>query len=111
MNANQTHDATTWLTNGWPAYRELIGRLLKYSVLVVALSLTTKIVFDAYSYYVMRRSLDAELEAKKIPSLEYLNVLQQRERGLLSETFDTRCTERIEIALYRVFGVVKETKL
>jgi hypothetical protein len=75
------------------------------------LFLTTKIVFDAYSYYVMRRSIDAEFEAKKIPSLEYLNVLQQRERGLLNETFETRCTERIEIALYRVINVLKETRL
>jgi len=41
----------------------------------VALALTLKLVFDGYSYYVARRSIDAELEAKKISSLEYLKVL------------------------------------
>jgi hypothetical protein len=47
------------------ARRELIGRFLKYSYLVVALLLTTKIAFDGYSYYVARRSIDAELEPRK----------------------------------------------
>jgi hypothetical protein len=78
--------AWRWWIDQWSARRELIGRFLKYSYLVVALLLTTKIVFDGYSYYVARRSIDAELEAKKISSLEYLNVLQQREPALMRES-------------------------
>jgi hypothetical protein len=58
----------------WPPHWESISRFLKYLFLVVALLLTTKVVFDGYSYYVARRSIDAELEAKRISSLEYLNV-------------------------------------
>ena len=64
-------DKTTW------------GRFWKYLVLIISLMLMTKIVFDGYSYYVMRRSIDSELEAKKISSLEYLSVLQDRERALI----------------------------
>jgi hypothetical protein len=79
--------------------------------LVVALLLTIKVVFDAYSYYVARRSIDAELEAKKISSLEYLTVLQQRERVAMRETLETRCTERAEIALFRIFDVLEEKEL
>jgi hypothetical protein len=99
------------LVDRWSAHRETLGRFLKYSFLVLALLLTIKIVFDGYSYYVARRSIDAELDTKKIASLEYLNVLQRRERALMRETLETRCTERVEIALFRVFNVLMETKL
>jgi uncharacterized surface protein with fasciclin (FAS1) repeats len=99
------------MSDRWSTSREFIARFLKYSFLLVALLLTTKVVFDGYSYYVARRSIDAELEAKKISSLEYLNVLQQRERALIRETLETRCAERVEIALFRVFTALKETKL
>jgi hypothetical protein len=100
-----------WLVNRWLAPGQSFGRFFKYSFLVIALLLTTKIVFDGYSYYVARRSIDAELDSQKNSSLEYLNVLQQRERALIRETLETRCTERIEIALFRIFSVLKETKL
>jgi uncharacterized surface protein with fasciclin (FAS1) repeats len=99
------------MADRWSTSPKFIGRFFKYSFLLVALLLTTKVVFDGYSYYVARRSIDAELEAKKISSLEYLNILQQRERTLIRETLETRCAERIEIALFRVFDVLKETKL
>jgi len=72
----------------WPPRLESVSRFFKYLFLVVALLLTTKIVFDGYSYYVARRSIDAELEAKKISSLEYLNVLQERKRALMRETWE-----------------------
>jgi uncharacterized surface protein with fasciclin (FAS1) repeats len=113
----QTDASRSFLSKAWARVarrgspgRELIGRFLKYLFLLVALVLTTKVVFDAYSYYVARRSIDAELEAKKISSLEYLNILQQRERALIRATLETRCAERIEIALFRIFNVLKETK-
>jgi len=92
----------------WPPRLESVSRFFKYLFLVVALLLTTKIVFDGYSYYVARRSIDAELEAKKISSLEYLNVLQERKRALMRETWETRCNERIEIGLFRVADVQKD---
>lgn len=119
MSTDETQTATTttprpkawlWLVNRWLASRQSFGRFFKYSFLVIALLSTTKIVFDGYSYYVARRSIDAELDSQKISSLEYLNVLQQRERALIRETLETRCTERIEIALFRIFNVLKETK-
>jgi Fasciclin domain len=93
--------------DAWLPRRE-VARFFKYLFLIVALLLTTKIVFDGYSYYVARRSIDAELDAKKISSLEYLTVLQERERALIRETQETRCNERIEIALYRVSDVQKD---
>jgi predicted DNA-binding protein len=92
----------------WPPHWKSISRFLKYLFLMVALLLTTKVVFDGYSYYVARRSIDAELEAKRISSLEYLNVLQERKRALMRETWETRCNERIEIALFRVSDVQKD---
>jgi hypothetical protein len=100
-----------WLVDRSLAPGQSFGRFFKYSFLMITLLSVTKIVFDGYSYYVARRSIDAELDSQKISSLEYLNVLQQRERALIRETLETRCTERIEIALFRIFNVLKETKL
>jgi hypothetical protein len=110
---SKTSRLKAWMlmADGWPAYRETIGRFFKYAFLVILLLLNVKIVFDGYSYYVARRSIDAELDSKKIASLEYLNVVQQGERALMRETLVTRCTERLEIALFRIFDVLADTKL
>jgi len=113
QTASRTPRLKLWLclVDQWPGHGQSIGRFFKYSFLAIALILTTKVVFDGYSYYVARRSIDAELDSQKISSLEYLNVLRQRESALIREIWETRCTERIEIALFRVFDVLKETKL
>ena len=47
-------------------------------------------------------SLDAELESKKVSSLEYLGVLQKRERAHVIDTLETRCTERSQLAIFRI---------
>jgi len=100
--------ARQWTTARWTVDRRSVDRLFKYMLLISTLVLTLKVVFDCYSYYVARRGIDAELEAKKIASLEYLNVLQRRRRALMIETLETRCAERAELAFFRVFDVQKE---
>lgn len=99
-----------WVDDRWPSV-EFVGRFFKYSFLVVALALTTGVVFDGYSYYVMRRNIDVQLAAAHHPSLEYLDLLQQRERVLIGETLNNRCTERLEIALFRLFKSNEEIEL
>jgi hypothetical protein len=89
----------------WRVYlpaRAAVGRFFKYAFLLLALSINLKIVFDGFSYYLARRSLDVELESKKISSLEYLGVLQKRERAHVIDTLETRCTERAQLALFRI---------
>ncbi|HKH03231.1 MAG TPA: hypothetical protein VKB08_21285, partial [Bradyrhizobium sp.] len=68
----------------------------------IALSINLKIVFDGFSYYLARRSLDTELESKKLSSLEYLGVLQKRDRAYIIDTLETRCTERAQLAIFRI---------
>lgn len=99
-----------WVDDRWPSV-EFVGRFFKYSFLVVALALTTGVVFDGYSYYVMRRNINVQLAAAHHPSLEYLDLLQQRERVLIGETLNNRCTERLEIALFRLFKSNEEIEL
>jgi hypothetical protein len=55
-------------------------RLFKYLFLIVLLVVTLKIVYDGYSYYLMRRSIDTELQSKKITSIEQLSSLQEQNR-------------------------------
>jgi uncharacterized surface protein with fasciclin (FAS1) repeats len=89
----------------WKTYlppRSQVGRFFKYAFLLIALSINLKIVFDGFSYYLARRSLDAELESKKVSSLEYLGVLQKRERAHVIDTLETRCTERSQLAIFRI---------
>jgi hypothetical protein len=89
----------------WKVYlppRSFVGRFFKYAFLLIAPSINLKIVFDGFSYYLARRSLDAELDSKKISSLEYLGVLQKRERALVIDTLETRCTERSQLAIFRI---------
>jgi uncharacterized surface protein with fasciclin (FAS1) repeats len=87
-------------------------RFFKYSVLILAILLTLRVVFDGYSFYVARRAIDAELDASKgVSSLEYLKALRRRRMALTLETLETRCAERNEIAFFRVFSVEKENKL
>jgi hypothetical protein len=91
--------------SNWHDYlppRAAISRFFKYGFLLIALAITLKIVFDGFSYYLARRSLDAELEAKKVSSLEYLVNLSKRERALVIDTIQTRCRERNELALFRI---------
>src|SRR5437868_1656115 len=83
--------------------RPLVSRFFKYLFLLAVLALTLRVVFDAFSYYLARRSLDTEIETnKKIGSLEYLIVLQQRQRALVIDTLKARCLERKELAIYRI---------
>ena len=79
-----------------------ISRLCKYFFLLVGLIVTLLVVFDAFSYYVARRDLDSELRSKKI-SLEYLNLLSQRERALALTTLEGRCLERTQLTMFRLF--------
>lgn len=89
--------ALAWL-KGLPA-----ARFLKYIVLLVALGITLRIVFDGYSFYVARRDIDSELQSKKGYSLEFLDVLSRRNRALVLVTLETRCLERAELTLFRIF--------
>jgi hypothetical protein len=82
--------------------RSYIGRFFKYAFLLIALSINLKIVFDGFSYYLARRSLDTELESKKLSSLEYLGVLQKRDRAYIIDTLEARCTERKQLAIFRI---------
>lgn len=79
-----------------------ISRFFKYAFLLVVLGITLKVVFDGFSYYIARRSLDAELAAKKISSLEYLVILTKRHRALVIASLETRCLERDQLAVFRI---------
>ena len=85
--------------------RELYSRLAKYFVLFVLVAGTLQLVFDSYSFYIARREIDAELKAKGVSSLEYLNVLSQRERALAISSLEGRCTERLLLTLFRITEV------
>jgi len=86
--------------------RKNIVRFFKYAVLLVGVSMTLRLVFDGYSYYIARRSIDAELETKKA-SLEDLVVRRERNREAIIALYETRCVERQSIALYRVLDGVR----
>ena len=98
----------------WSTYlpsRETSSRFFKYALLLIALTLTLKVVFDGFSYYIARRSLDTELESKKISSLEYLGVVTKRERAFVIDTIETRCLERNVLAMFRVLDADVSKKL
>jgi uncharacterized surface protein with fasciclin (FAS1) repeats len=94
-------DSGKWYTAF--ANRAFIARSCKYVFLLVALVVNLKLVFDGYSFYVARRDIDAELQSKKGYSLEYLNVLSRRNRALVLVNLETRCLERMELTLFRIF--------
>ena len=91
--------------------RGRISRSFKYAYLFVALAITIKIVFDGFSFYLARRSIDAELDSKKISSLEYLGILAKRERAFVIDTLETRCTERNQLAMFRVLDAEMQQEL
>lgn len=98
----------------WQKYcppRAVIVRFFKYSFLLLALAINIKIVFDGFSYYLARRSLDGELESKKIASLEHLGVLTKRSRAYLIDTLETRCLERNQLAMFRILDAGLQEKL
>jgi hypothetical protein len=78
------------------------SRVFKYLFLLVTLIITVMIVFEGFSYYAARRSLDAELESRRIGSLEYLQVLARKHNELLTDYFETRCRQRDRLAIYHV---------
>jgi uncharacterized surface protein with fasciclin (FAS1) repeats len=80
-------------------------RMAKYAVLLLLALITLRLVFDCYSYYSARRDIDAELQSKRVSSLEYLNVLSQRERALALSTLEARCLERAQLTLFRITEV------
>jgi hypothetical protein len=82
----------------------MFSKFSKYCVLLLAMILTLFVVFDSYSFYLARRDIDAELKLKKVPSLEYLNLLLQRERALVVSTLEGRCTERLQLTMFRLFN-------
>ena len=86
-------------------------RFFKYFFLLLALAITIKIVFDGFSYYLARRSLDSELESKKIASLEHLGILTKRSRAHLIDTLETRCLERDQLAMFRILDATLKQKL
>jgi hypothetical protein len=81
----------------------IVVRFCKYVVLIGCVVLTLTVVFDAYSFYVARRDIDAELRSKKVSSLEYLGVLWQRKRALAITALEGRCLERTQLTLFRIF--------
>jgi hypothetical protein len=85
-----------------------VSRFCKYVVLLLGLGVTVHVVFDAYSYYVARRDIDAELRSKRVSSIEYLNVLSQRERALALTTLEGRCSERLQLTMFRIFDAEQE---
>ena len=82
-----------------------LNRLGKYALLLILALITLRLVFDCYSFYIARREIDAELQSKKGASLEYLNLLSQRERGLALSTLEARCLERAQLTLFRIVEV------
>jgi uncharacterized surface protein with fasciclin (FAS1) repeats len=102
------HAFHAWLRPSTHASNDSIFvRFCKYTVLLFGVIITLKIVFDAYSFYVARRDLDSELRSKKVSSLEYLNVLSQRQRALAITTLEARCLQRIELTLFRIFDAAE----
>jgi uncharacterized surface protein with fasciclin (FAS1) repeats len=87
-----------------------VTRLFKYLVLIVLLVVTLKVVYDGYSFYLMRRSIDTELQSKKITSIEQLSNLQSQNRALIIDTLESRCAERAEIVFFRIFDAQKQNK-
>lgn len=81
-----------------------VSRFGKYVVLLFGVILTLMVVFDAYSFYVARRDIDSELRSKKVSSLEYLNLMLQRERALTVTTLEGRCAERVQLTMFRIFN-------
>jgi uncharacterized surface protein with fasciclin (FAS1) repeats len=81
-----------------------VSRFCKYVVLLFGVILTLMVVFDAYSFYVARRDIDSELRSKKVSSLEYLNLMLQRERALTVTTLEGRCAERVQLTMFRIFN-------
>ena len=81
-----------------------ISRFFKYVVLLFGVTLTLIVVFDAYSFYIARRDIDSELRSKKVPSLEYLNLMLQRERALTVTALEGRCAERVQLTMFRIFN-------
>jgi hypothetical protein len=88
--------------SGAREYIMKFSRSFKYLFLLVALLITIRVVFDGFSYYSARRSLDAELNAKQIGSLEYLQVLARKEHDLLNDYLETRCRERNSLGIYHI---------
>jgi len=91
--------ALAWITHPGP----VAVRFWKYVVLATLMVLNVVVVFDAYSFYVARRDLDAELRSRKVASIEYLNLAAERQRGLALTTLETRCMERTQLTLFRIF--------
>jgi hypothetical protein len=90
--------------------QETIGRFFKYAVLLLVVAGTLKLTFDCYSHFIARRSIDAELQAKNIASLESLVVSQRRDReAVVVLVFEMRCVERDIIALYRLLDGYRAT--
>jgi hypothetical protein len=82
-------------------YLKPLGRLAKYLALVIMVLILVRLVFDCYSFYIARRDIDAELQSKRVSSLEYLNLLSQRARALALSTLEARCLERAQLTLFR----------
>jgi len=88
-----------------PWDRKWVGRFFKYAALIIMALITVRLVFDCYSFYIARRDIDAELQSKRVSSLEYLNLLSQRARALALTTLEARCLERAQLTLFRIAEV------
>src|SRR5262249_17896303 len=88
-----------------PRDRKWAGRLFKYLALIIMTLIAVRLVFDCYSFYIARRDIDAELQSKRVSSLEYLNLLSQRARALALTTLEARCLERAQLTLFRIAEV------
>jgi hypothetical protein len=86
-------------------------RCAKYALLFVALSITIQIVFSGFSNYLSRRAFETDLEGKNAPNFEVLEFMSRRERAIAVATRETRCTERNEIALFRLLDANLRQKL
>ncbi|MFO1083190.1 MAG: fasciclin domain-containing protein [Reyranellaceae bacterium] len=78
-------------------------------MLLLVVAGTLKLTFDCYSHFIARRSIDAELQAQKVASLESLVVSQRRDRDAVVALFEMRCVERDIIALYRMLDGYRAT--
>jgi hypothetical protein len=102
----KTRDAGNASKDKEPTWdRKWVGRLFKYAALIIMALITLRVVFDAYSFYIARRDIDAELQSKHVSSLEYLNLLSQRARALALTTLEARCLERAQLTLFRIAEV------
>lgn len=83
------------------AKTDLGGRFLKYTYLVVAMSVVTIVIFEAFSLYVARRTLDEDIASQRDSgTFEEIAFRQRQARAQRIAIIETRCKERMQLAAF-----------